>query len=305
MKKLLVYLISLFLVSLFKAPLWAIDTEPEKVVKDIDYLYMYANLPMNYKLPEEFRKEELKFTGNYKKNTKAEYRKAQNDILFTPYKNGSSVMVIKNKRNKILRRISLSIQKNNLHKVAAELRDLLVTVDGIEIKIYNNKVIVDGQVMLPVEMDRIAKVIADYGPNVVKSFVSYSPKAQKRIAELIESEIEYPEVEVRYAYNRFLLQGCVNSPEERERAINIASLYTQFEVNPVGKGAAKRKQPILKPDIKVPCESVKKNQEDDKKKESIEKLIQVVVHFVQMSKSFNKGFFFQWSPAITTEMGRM
>ena len=266
MKTKFIYLIPFLLCGFFKAPVWAIDSNTQRVVKDIDYLYMYANLPMSYKLPEEFRKEELKFSGNYKKHTQAQYRKAQNDILFTPFRNGSSVMVIKNKRNKILTRISLSIQKNNLHKIAAELRDLLVTVDGIEIKIYNNKVIVDGQVMLPSEMDRIAKVVSDYRPKV-RSFVSYSPKAQKRIADLIESEIEYPEVEVKYAYNRFLLQGCVNSAEEKNRAISIASLYTQFEVNPVGQGAPKRDIPVLKDNLKVPCESVKKKSRRRSKKE--------------------------------------
>ena len=286
-----------FLLSLFKAPVWADDPFVQKVVKDIDYLYMYSGLPMSYRLPEKFRKERLIFSGNYKRYTGAVYRKEQNDILFNPIRSGSAVMVIKNSKNQILIRISLSIQRDNLHKIAAELRDLLVTVDGIEIKIYNNKVIIDGQVMLPAEMDRIAKVVADYSPKV-RSFVSYSPRAQKRIAELIESEIEYPEVEVKYAYNRFLLQGCVNSAEEKNRAISIANLYTQFEVNPVGKGVQKRGIPILKDNLKVPCESVKKNQEEDQKKNSIAKLIQVVVHFVQMSKSFNKGFLFQWSPAI-------
>ena len=192
-------------------------------------------------------------------------------------------MVIRNEKNEILTRLSLSIQRDNLHKIAAELRDLLVSVDGIEIKIYNKKVIIDGQVMLPIEMDRVNKVVADYG-SLVKSFVSYSPEAQKKIAELIETEIGYPELTVRYAYNRFLLEGCVNSIDEKKRAFSIAELYTQFEVNPVGKGANQRKVEILKDEIKIPCESAKKDKEEDSKENSIKKLIQIVVHFVEMSK---------------------
>ncbi|MDE0092017.1 MAG: hypothetical protein OXN83_01880 [Oligoflexia bacterium] len=273
-------------------------TLAKKVIEDIDYIYMYVGLPMSYKLPDEFSSQKLRLAGNYKKNSKAIYRKDRNDIFFTPTRIGSSIMLIKNDKNEILKRLSLSIQKDNLHKIAAELRDLLIAVDGIEIKIYNKKVIIDGQVMLPSEMDRINKIVADYDPRLVKSFVTYSPIAQKKIAELIENEISSPELTVRYAYNRFLLEGCVNSLDEKARAINIAELYTQFEVTSVGKGAKRRQNvKLIKDDIKIPCESAKKKQEENKKNE-IEKLIQIVVHFVEMSKSFNKGFLFQWTPAI-------
>ena len=171
-------------------------------------------------------------------------------------------------------------------------------MDGIEIKIYNKKVIIDGQVMLPRDMDRINKVLADYEPRLVKSLVTYSPEAQKKIAELIENEIGYPEVTVRYAYNRFLLEGCVSNAEERQRAQSIADLYTQFDVTSVGKGAKRRGLNIVKNNIKPFCESEKKSEGEKKKQEEVKKLIQIVVHFVEMNKSFVKGFAFQWTPAI-------
>ena len=168
----------------------------EKVIQEIDYIYMYVGLPIHYKLPESYSNRKLRFTGSYKKYTQAVHRKDRNDILFTPTRVGSAVMVIRNEKNEILTRLSISIQRDNLHKIAAELRDLLVSVDGIEIKIYNKKVIIDGQVMLPLEMDRINKVVADYDPRLVRSFVTYNPAAQKKIAELIETEIGYPELSV-------------------------------------------------------------------------------------------------------------
>ena len=271
--------------------------EAKKVVEDLDYIYMYRGLPMNYKLPDDFRDQTLKLGGSYRTYTQAVHRKDRNDILFTPTRTGSAIMIIRNEKKEILKRISISIQKDNLHKIAAEVRDLLVAVDGIQIKIYNKKVIIDGQVMLPSEMDRINKVVSDYPK--VRSFVTYSPAAQKKIAELIESEIGYPELTVRYAYNRFLLEGCVNSPDEKERAFNIANLYTQFEITPVGKGAPKRSNvKLIKDDVKVPCASANKEKKEESKKSEVEKLIQIVVHFVEMSKSFNKGFLFQWTPAI-------
>ena len=270
----------------------------KETVENLDYIYMYVSLPMSYKLPDKWSGHKLILSGNYKKNTKAIHRKDRNDIFFTPIRNGSSIMLIKNEKNEILRRLSLSVQKDNLHKVAAELRDLLIVVDGISIKIYNKKVIIDGQVMLPSEMDRVNKIVSDYDPRLVRSFVTYSPRAQKKVAEMIENEIGYPELIVKYAHNRFLLQGCVNSLDEKVRAINIAELYTQFEVSSVGKGAQRRNVKLIKDDIKVPCESATKNKQEESKKNEVEKLIQIVVHFVEMSKSFNKGFLFQWTPAI-------
>ncbi|MCZ0933063.1 MAG: hypothetical protein OXJ52_07925 [Oligoflexia bacterium] len=289
------FILKLILIFSFWAPL----TEAKKVIEDMDYIYMHRGLPISYKLPDDFSDQILKLRGNYKSYTKAIHRKDRNDIFFTPTRTGSALMIIKNEKNEILKRISISIQKDNLHKIAAELRDLLIAVDGINIKIYNKKVIIDGQVMLPNEMDRINKIVSDYDQRLVRSFVTYSPMAQKKVAELIENEIGYPELIVRYAYNRFLLEGCVNSIDEKIRAINIAELYTQFEVTSVGKGAQRRQGvKLIKDDIKVPCASANKEKKEKDKKNEIEKLIQIVVHFVEMSKSFNKGFLFQWTPAI-------
>ena len=268
-------------------------------IEKLDFVYLYPALPLSYRLPEELRDKTLYFRGNYTKNTKATHRKDRNDILFEPTRAGSSILVIRDGKKNILTRLVISVEKNNLHKTAAEIRELLIAVDGIKIKIYNKKVVIDGQVLLPQEMDRVRKIVADYGA-IVKSYVSYSPLAQKRMATLLEEEIQYPELKVRYAYNRFLLEGCVNSPAEKNRALMIANLYTQYDLNPVGKGAGGQKGvPPLTDNIKVPCESAKKQKEEKKKTEEVKKLIQIVVHFVEMSKNFERGFFFQWTPAIT------
>ena len=269
----------------------------KKPIEKIDFVYLYPALPLSYRLPEDLRDKKLLFTGNYKKNTKAVHRIDRNDILFTPTRIGNSVLVVRDSKRQILNRLILSVKKDNLHKIAAELRDLLVSVDGIEIKIYNDKVIVDGQVLLPAEMDRVQKITADYGEKV-KSYVSYSPLAQKKIAELLEKKIEYPEIQIRYAYNRFLLEGCVNTQAEKTNVLTIANLYTQYEVNPVGRGAGQKNISPLQENIKVPCESAKKKKEKEKQEDKVKKLIQIVVHFVDMSKTFEKTFFFQWTPTI-------
>ena len=285
---------------LFLFPLFSPTESP--VVDSLDYIYLHLGLEMDYPLPDSFKKEELKFEGNYKRYTKALYRKKTNDIRFKPIRKGSSILIIKNKKKEIIGRLSIDVQrraKANLHEIASELKDLLIAIDGIEVKIYNKKIVIDGQVLLPREMDRIKKVIAQYG-GLVQNLVTYSPEAQKRIAEHIEKEIGLPEVTIRYAYNRFMLEGCVSSQKEMDKAMSLASLYTQFEVSTVGDGVSRKGFPVVKNELFFPCESEKKVEDEKQKKDEVKKLIQIVVHFVEMEKSFNKGFLFQWSPAIDT-----
>ena len=284
-------------IAVFMSGLFVFSGSASKVVENVDYIYMHIGLQVDYPLPEKFKEEKLRFEGNYKRYTSAVYRKASNDIRFKPLRPGSAVMIIKNQKKKIIGRLHIDVQKDNLHKIAAELRDLLIAIDGIQIKIYNKKVIIDGQVLLPSEMDRIKRVVAEYTP-LVKSFVGYSPEAQKKIAEVIEREIGEPEVTVRYAHNRFLLEGCVNSNQDLKRALKIANLYTQFDVSSVGKGANRRGIHVVNSELNIPCETTKKEEEDKEKKKQIKKLIQFVVHFVEMNKSFSKNFLFQWTPAI-------
>ena len=288
---------SFFVLTVFVFSFSALSYSASKVVEDIDYIYLHIGLEVDHPLPKKLKKEQLKFEGNYKKYTSFVYRKASNDIRFKPKRAGSAVIIIKNKKDEILGRLSIDVQKDNLHKVAAELRDLLIAVDGIEIKIINKKVIIDGQVLLPREMDRIKAVKSKYESHLIESLVTYSPEAQKKVATIVQDEIGYPEVTVRYAYNRFLLEGCVGSKAEKQRAQSIASLYAQFEVSSTGK-EGRSKVDLIKNELSFPCESEKKEAEKEKKDSEIKKLIQIVVHFVEMEKDFNKAFLFRWNPSI-------
>ena len=286
--------------AFFMCPPLAFSALPQaaKIIRDIDVIHLYVGLQQDYPLPERFKKEDrLKFEGNYTRLTQAFLRRSKNDIRFVPKRKGAGVLIIKNKKNEIIGRLHIEVQSQNLHKAAAEIRELLTPVDGVEIKIYNKKIFIDGQVLLPGEMSRIKSVMAKYSAEgfKIESLVTYSPEAQKKVAEIIEKEIGSPEVTVRYAYNRFILEGCVSDESEKIRASDIANLYHQFEVASV-EGGKKKKIPAMKNALVVPCESEKK--EEKPPPEEIPKLIQVVVHFVEMEKSFAKGFLFQWTPAV-------
>ena len=272
----------------------SLDLEP-RIIDDLDFLTLSVQLQYDYQLPSSFKGKELKFEGNYTRYVKIQHRKKGNQIRFIPVRLGSGVLVIKNKKDKILRTITVEVKKTNLHKVAKELQELLIEVDGIEVKIANNKIIIDGQIRLPRDMDRIHSVIAQYDKKQVESLVTFSPEAQNDILDLIRKEIGDENIQVKAVHNRFVLEGEVQSVEEKERAGWIATLYTQWDPTEgrgaLGEGQVRRKR-IATVQNRIIVRPAPKPKKKDKK------ILWITVHYVELKKDFNKGFMFQWTPTI-------
>lgn len=266
-----------------------------EVNKGLEFVTLSIGVQYDHALPDEYKALRLKFEGNYLRYTSLSYIKKQNVIRFIPKKKGVAAVVIKNlKTNKIIKRLNIDVKNTYLHKVANEISELLTPVDGIKIRIFNNKVIIDGEILLPRDMHRIQAVVKEYGKNV-SSFVTFSPDAQNQVARLIEKDIGNPAVTVKAVYNRFILEGTVETPEEKSRAGLIANLYTQFDEDGAAVAGGKLKKkgfPSVTNNIKVN----EKPPEDERKK-----LIHVTVHYVELKKDYNKGFLFQWTPSISKD----
>lgn len=255
----------------------------------LEFVTLAVGVQEDHPLPEDYRSLRLKFEGNYSKYTQIFYIKKQNVIRFVPKKKGVGAVIIKNlKTNKILRKLNISVKHTFLHRVANEISDLLNPVDGIRVRILNNKVIIDGEILLPRDMLRIQAVVKEYGSNV-SSLVTFSPDAQNQVARLIEKEIGNPSITVKAVYNRFILEGVVDTVAERDRAVLIANLYTQYDEAMAGGKLMKKAFKSVTNKITIR----EKPKEDDRKK-----LIQITVHYVELKKDYNKGFLFQWTPSI-------
>lgn len=264
----------------------------DDVDENQDFVTLAIGEQYDHPLPEEYKSLRLKFEGNYTKYTQLFYIKKQNVIRFVPKRKGVGALVIKNLRtNRIIRKLNISVKNTFLHRVANEISDLLTPVDGIRVRILNNKVIIDGEILLPRDMIRIQTVVKEYGKNV-SSLVTFSPDAQNQVARLIEKEIGNPSVTVKAVYNRFILEGTVDTGEEKERAVLIANLYTQYDEAMAGGKLMKKSFKSVTDRIRV-REDEEKPQEDKRKK-----LIHVTVHYVELKKDYNKGFLFQWTPVI-------
>src|SRR5690606_1582677 len=118
----------------------------------------------------------------------------------------------------------IDVKKTNLHKVAREMRSLLNDIEGIQIKIINHKVVVDGEILLPRDMNRIHSVVKQYGDQA-SSLVTLSPLAQTKIAQFIERAINNPEIQVRAVNGKFILEGLASSKEEKDKAEILAKTY--------------------------------------------------------------------------------
>ena len=221
-------------------------------------------------------------------------------LRFSPKREGSATLTIQDARGRIVSEFFLTIRKSDLNKVAKEIQLLLSEIDGITVRIINNKVIVDGQVLLPKELSRIYSVVEQYGDKA-SNLVTLSPIAQRKIAEFIERDINNPQIHVRNVNGRFLLEGVADvgsrqeNLRERNRAEAIAKVY--FPDIEVVKGEGKVIKRVAAQHvinlIRIPPE-----EKPPPPPKPQDKLIQIIVHFVELNKDYGKLFRFDWSPDL-------
>ena len=237
------------------------------------------------------------FKGDFKKVTAVSYAKEINTLRFTPQREGIATLTLHDKSGKVLSEFRLDVKKSKLDAVVREIQGLLGDIEGINIKVVNNKVVVDGQILLPRDMNRIYNVVSQFGDQA-SSLVTLSPVAQKKIAEFIARDINNPEIEVRAVNDKFILQGMANSEDEKVRAEIIAKTYVPALILEKSEidGVVKRPKPAndgvinlitVKPQAAPPPG----------------KIVQLVVHYVELKKDYSKGFRFQFTPTLNDESG--
>ena len=274
------------------------QNDDDEVKKDRKYINLVVGLDENIKVPHMPKKHQFK--GDFKRLTSVTYLKNLRTLRFSPKKVGSATLTIQDARGRIISEFFLTIRRSDLNKVAKEIQLLLSEVDGITVRIINNKVIVDGQVLLPKELSRIYSVVEQYGDKA-SNLVTLSPIAQRKIAEYIERDINNPQIHVRNVNGKFLLEGVADvgsTPEnrrERDRAEAIAKVY--FPDIEVVRGEGKVIRRVSSSHvinlIRIPSE-----QKPPPREKPPDKLIQIIVHFVELQKDYTKFFRFDWTPQL-------
>lgn len=276
---------------------WSQEQPPQDISEEQElYVYrkpQFINLTLGIeqdvnmpKLPGNF---DLK--GDFRRIVSVQYQEQLNIFRFIPKGEGFGTLTIHDKRNgRIVAEYRIDVKKNKLDKVVKEIQSLIGDIEGISIKVINNKVVVDGQVLLPRDLSRIIDVVKQFGDQA-STIVTMSPVALKKIAEMISREINNPEVEVQAINDKIILKGFVNSAEEQARAEIIAKTYLPaVVVNPNTADIVKERKPandgiinliVVKATEAAPA-----------------KMVQLVVHFVELNKDYGKSFNFGWTPQL-------
>lgn len=267
------------------------ETDARGSYRSRKFLNLTVGIEADEKLPP--LPENVEFKGDFRRYLTASYAKDLGIIRFIPKAEGFATLTVHDKRNgKIVAEYRIDIKKSKLDKVVREMRALLGDIEGINIKIVNNKVVVDGQILLPKDLSRIYNVVQQFGEQA-SSLVSLSPLAQKKIAEFISRDINNPEIEVRAVNDKIILQGWANSEDESKRAEIIAKTYLPDIVIDAAeeKGVIKKRRPANDGVINL-------IQIKEAAPKAPAKMIQVVFHFVELSKNYGKAFNFQFTPTL-------
>lgn len=292
LKQTLIFFLSiLFMQASFAEVAIESETEYLDLVKGVYVDKKFEGLPDK----SVFKFENTKFT----KYVDLIFDNDRKVIRFKPKRTGSATIRLVNRKDPdlIIKQIKVSVQNSNLDKVAKEVKSLLGEIEGIEIKIINNKVLVDGYILLAKDINRIAMVLDQYSENQVKSIVRLSPLTRKKIAERIEAEIDNPNIYVTVINDFFILEGSESYQGEGKRAqetaeAHVSDILVKFATKSARGGSllqTVRKDTIVINNI-IPVRA---------KEPSPTKMIQVVVHYVELSKSYTKGFNFSWAPTLT------
>ncbi|MCK6597197.1 MAG: type II and III secretion system protein [Bdellovibrionaceae bacterium] len=260
--------------------------------KQAEYINLTYGIEEDKKLPPLPKK--IKIDGSYKGFVKLEYNKKMNIFRFKPLREGFGTLVIYDAKNKKkVAEYRINVRKNNLDKVVIELKGMLAEIDGINIKIINNKVVIDGQVLTPKDLMRIKSVLRQFGDKV-DSIVTVNPMAYKKICEFIMRDINNPEIECRAANEKIILQGQVGSEDEKVKAEIIAKVYVPpvFVDPSCADGTIKCPKPAN--DGIINMLAIKEGAPPPPKK-----IVKLNIHYVELKKDYSKSFRFEWAPKIS------
>ncbi|MBK9293488.1 MAG: BON domain-containing protein [Oligoflexia bacterium] len=233
---------------------------------------------------------------NYNRNiVKISVAKELKLIRLEPIAAGSTNFTLRDSNGVKIVEYIIKVRKNNLNSVAAEIKNLLSDIEGIQIKQVNGRVVIDGEILLPKDMNRIYSTVSQF-PDVATSMVTMSPLAQKKIAELIEKDIGNPEIHVRAVNEKFILEGVASNDAEKQKAEILAKTYVPDVIVESAEAAGIVKK--RKIDSVINLLAVKPPAEQPPAK-----TIKLIVHYVELQKDYTKGFRFQWTPTMKDDSG--
>lgn len=220
---------------------------------------------------------------------------AKREITFRGVKPGKTSVTIRDAAGDIRDKLIVNVTADGKSNIVRELRELLGDIEGVEIGIKGGKVVLEGSIVVPGDIGRIATVLNAY-PDVMP-LIEMSNQTQRIIARKMQEEINrnsMKDVTVRVVNNDYWLEGTVNSEGKRTLADQIAKAYIPGTVQSLARAqGGERFQETPRGEF---LNFIVVNEKKDP--EPPPKLIKVTAQFVELSKDYQKIFAFQWSPLM-------
>ncbi|MGZ3711280.1 MAG: hypothetical protein ACXVBE_05965, partial [Bdellovibrionota bacterium] len=222
-----------------------------------------------------------------------------NQLRVKPIKKGTTTIEIDTPDGKIWKKINYNFPTGPLSDKVNVIRKLLQDVEGITVDAFDDKIVIDGELIVPKDFDRIAQVQASY--EGVLNLVTLSKISREAIARRMQKEINDDpggvNVQVQIKNDTFFLQGKVDNAGDKERADWIAQTFM-----PEYQGSFAIKNEILKDTVKR--FSIRNLiQVEEAPAPPPKKMVRVTYHFVEIGKNFLKTSMFKWVPFLQEGAG--
>ncbi|HRK02634.1 MAG TPA: hypothetical protein PLH57_08205, partial [Oligoflexia bacterium] len=216
---------------------------------------------------------------------KIQYSKDKRQLIFTPVKDGDTTVTIRDQNGDIRLILNTLVLKANLSRRIGELKHLLRDVEGIEIKPLGDKILVDGEVVVMNDLNRLYAVLSDESyKSFVLNLVGLSPLGMQVLAEKIQAEINNPGIRVRILNSLFVVEGQVDNIDQANTALDVARNMIQGFLLPnfnyEGRNPFDVKKTLTKDPV-VPRITIAKRKDPPPPK-----LIRITVDFVELSKDY-------------------
>jgi pilus assembly protein CpaC len=146
----------------------------------------------------------------------------QNQIILTAKKHGRTTLILWLKGGK-RKNYSVHISQLDPQGVVKDVASLLSDIEGLNIKVAENYIILDGEVYRAIDYLRIQKVMKIFP--LVRSLVVISPNAKKGITEQLNmmfGENGLKDVRASVVGDMIFLEGFVADDREKIKALSIA-----------------------------------------------------------------------------------
>jgi len=84
----------------------------------------------------------ISFRGDYRRVTKVSYAQEIKSIRFSPTKEGVGTLTVHDSKGAVVAEYRIEVRKSRLDTIMREMQGLLGDIEGISIKVVNNKVVV-------------------------------------------------------------------------------------------------------------------------------------------------------------------